>query len=79
MGRLSQGNLLDVKGTDAIEFINQHQVPEDSSATCAAHFCDYRTLIQESHRVRITVGGDRLPHDQDTGSPATNMLKIRLF
>ena len=79
MGRLAQGNSLGIKGTDTIECIHQHQVPKDSSVTHASCSCDCRPLKQESHIVRITVGEDKLPCDQDAVAPAANLLETKIL
>ena len=60
-GRVAQVNFKGVKGIATIELIHQYQVPKESSVTHASYVCDYRPLKQELHKVRITVGGDRLP------------------
>ena len=41
--------------------------------------CDYRPLKEEKHRVRVTVGGDRLPCTQDAGSPAADLLETKIL
>ena len=40
---------------------------------------DYRPLKNEPHRIRITVGGDRLSYQADAGSPAANMLETKVL
>ena len=40
---------------------------------------DYRPLKTQTHRVRITVGGDRLSYPDDAGSPAANMLETKIL
>lgn len=41
--------------------------------------CDYKPLKDEKHRVRMTVGGDRLPCYQDAGSPAADLLETKIL
>ena len=41
--------------------------------------CDYRPLKEEKYRVRITVGGDRLPYHDDAGSPAADLLETKIL
>ena len=76
---MAQGNDFGTKGTDTIDFIHHSEVPEGKSVTYATFVCNYRPLKQESHRIRITVGGDRLPYDDDAGSPAANLLETKIL
>ena len=78
-GRLAQSNNSGVKGTDTIEFIIRKEVPPDKKVTYATMVCDYKPLKDEKHRVRITVGGDRLPCYQDAGSPAADLLETKIL
>ena len=78
-GRLAQGNDFGVRATNTIDFIHKHEVPAGKKVTHASFPCDYRPLKEETHRVRITVGGDRLDCTDDTGSPATNLLETKII
>ena len=51
----------------------------DKAITCVSFVCNYRSLKQEAHRVRITAGGNKLHYDEDTRGPATNLLKIKML
>ena len=79
LGRLAKGLDNRVQFTDAIEFIHRHEVPVGSKVTYANLVCDYRPLKSESNRVRITVGGDRIPYSQDAGSPAVTLIEAKLL
>ena len=78
-GRLAQGNDNNVAYTDTIDFIHQHEVPANRDITYATFVLDYRPLKSEPHRVRITVGGDKLTYLADAGSPAANMLETKIL
>jgi len=78
-GRLAQGNKHGVRSTDTIDFIHKHEVPQDSSVTYASFVLNHKPLKTESHRVRITVGADKLPYDDDAGSPASNLLETKVL
>ena len=78
-GRLAQGNDAGVEHTDTIDFIFSHEVPTHKKVTYATFACDHRPLKDEKWRIRIVVGGDKLPYDSDSGSPATNMLETKLL
>jgi hypothetical protein len=47
--------------------------------TYANAVCDYRPLKDEPYRVRLTVGGDRLPYPADAGAPAATILEAKLL
>jgi hypothetical protein len=73
-GQLAQGfNENTVPGTDTIDFIHQHEVPPDKKVTYDNFICDYHPLKTEPYRVCLTVGGNKLPYNDDAGSPAGSL------
>ena len=78
-GRLAQRNVHGVKGTDTITFIYKGEVPSNKKVTYVSFTCDFRPLKEEQHRVRITVGVDKLDYYDDTGSPANNLLETKIL
>ena len=78
-GRLADGNDAGIKGTQTIVFIPQSMVPSDKKVTYATMVCDYRPLKEEKYRIRITVGGDKLPYNDDAGSPAADLLETKIL
>ena len=78
-GRLAQGNKRGVIGTNTIRFIYRNAVPKDQDVTYATFVCDHKPLKEETHRVRITVGGDRLACPDDTGSPTANIVETKIL
>ena len=79
LGRLSQGFHNRVKAQDAMDFIHKHEVPTHKVVTYANFVCDYRPLKSEPFRVRMTVGGDKLSYDDDTGSPTASLIEAKLL
>ena len=79
LGRLAQGVEDRVIGTDTIDFIPKNKVPHNKKVTYANFICDYRPLKSEPHRVRLTVGGDKLDCEYDAGSPAASLLETKLI
>jgi hypothetical protein len=77
-GRLAQGYET-IIGTDTIEFIPKHEVPPDKKVTYGNFICDIRPLKAEEHRVRLTVGGDKLPYEEDAGAPAASLFETKLL
>jgi len=69
LGRLAQGFKGRVKPQDAMEFIPHSEVPKDRKVTYANFVCDFRPLKSEKHRVRMTIGGDKLEYQDETASP----------
>ena len=54
-----------IKGTDTMEFIKKADVPKHEKVTYANFGCDFRPLKSEKHRVRMTIGGDKLEYADD--------------
>ena len=78
-GRLAQGNYNGVESTDTIDFIPFQQVPTDKKVTYASFACDHRPLKSEPWRVRIVVGGDKLPYHEDANSLAADLLERKIL
>ena len=68
-----------MKGTDTIAFISPQDVPTNQPVTYASFVCDYRPLKQEQYRVRLVVGGDKLPYKDDAGSPTATLIETNLL
>lgn len=60
-------------------FINHFKVPTDKKVTYASFVCDHRPLKDETWRIRLVVGGDKLPYNADSGSPATDLLETKIL
>ena len=41
--------------------------------------CNYRPLKEEKFRVCLTIGGDKLPYDDETASPAADLLETKIL
>jgi hypothetical protein len=67
LGRLAQG-VRDIKGTDAIVFIPPSDIPKERTITYGRLPCDIRPHKAEQHRVRLTVGGDRINYPGETAT-----------
>ena len=76
---LAQGNKYGVSSTNNINFIHRHEVPTDRQVTYSTYACDHNPLKDEELCVWIPVGGDRLTYLDDAGSPAANLLKIKVL
>ena len=84
IGRLSQGigknrPVKDrIKGTNTIFFVHKTQIPCKAKITYANFICDLKPHKAESHRTRLTVGGDRLDYSADPSAPAVGLLDTKI-
>ncbi len=81
-GRLAQG-IKDsrVTGTNTIFFIPKEQVPKDrlKDVTYGSFSCDMKPNKKETHRTRLTAGGDRINYPEDVGTPTADMTLVKTF
>ena len=79
-GRLAQG-LKDgrVKGTNTISFIMKNKIPHDrrKDVTYGSFSCDMKPNKTETHRIRLTAGGDRINYPEDVGTPTADMTLFK--
>jgi hypothetical protein len=79
-GRLAQG-LKDgrVKGTNTISFITKNKIPHDrqKDVTYGSFSCDMKPNKTETHRIRLTAGGDRINYPEDVGTPTADMTLFK--
>jgi hypothetical protein len=75
LGRICQG-ISDVAGTNTAFFIDLHNIPKDRKITYGKLVCDFKPNKTEKHRVRLTVGGNRMDYSGDT---ATSTADITTF
>jgi hypothetical protein len=67
LGRLVQG-VRDIKGTYTIVFIHPSEIPKERTITYGRLVCEIRPQKAEQHRVRLTVGGDRINYPGETAT-----------
>jgi hypothetical protein len=67
-----------IKGTGTLFFITKSQVPKDRKVTYANYVCSIRKQKAETHRVRMTAGGDKLEYPGDPSSPTVSMLNAKI-
>ena len=70
-----------VAGTNTIFFIRRDKVPKDrqKDVTYLSFSCDMKSNKKETHRTRITAGGDRINYPEDVGTPAADMTLVKTF
>ena len=77
-GRLAQGNGR-VDGTNTIFFIPISKIPKGRSATYGRFVTDIKPNKEETHRVRLTVGGDRIDYPGDLHTPTADLTTAKLL
>ena len=67
-----------IQGTGTIFPIRKKDVPQGRKVTYANFVCDIRPQKKESHRTRLTAGGDKLDYPHDASSPAVSVLDAKI-
>ena len=78
-GRLAQGVKTRIKGTNTINFIHRAQVPTGRTVTYARFCANIRPQKEETHRCRITVGGDRIDYPGEVSTKTAGLTTIKLL
>jgi hypothetical protein len=81
-GRLVNGIGGRIKNpTNTIEFISQHQVPEDcrKEVTYGQFVCLVRPEKAEPNQMQFTVGGDRIDYPREVATPTAEMLVAKML
>lgn len=80
LARLSDGRLKgDVKGMQAIEWQHPRHLPYGKTPTYMRVCADYRAQKKDPHRVRCTVGGNRIQYKGPTHTPTADLTLFKLF
>ena len=78
LGRLAQGvGTRMPSGTDTIFFIDKKQVPHDRTVTYGRIVATIRPQKTETHRTRLTVGGDRLDYPGEVSTPTAKLTTAK--
>ena len=77
IGNIFQG-IRGIKGTEKCIFIHRHEVPQEINVTYIRIVCDIRTHKKETHRVRLSVGGNNLTYDDPVSSPTSDLIMTKL-
>ena len=79
LDRLAQGKLGRVKGTNTVFFITKDKVPAGRKVTYGRKQCTLRPTKEEVHRVRLTIGGDRLDYPGDASSQCASIITTKIL
>ena len=69
----------EIKGTNAVRFIRKCEVPSGKTITYANMVCDHRPLKGEKYSVRLTIREDKLLYNDETVSPAADLLETKIL
>ena len=62
-----------------MHFIHRFEKPKDRRATYLRVVIDYRPQKDETHRVRFTVGGDRIDYKGNVSTPAAELPSVKII
>jgi hypothetical protein len=70
-----------VKATNTIFFIRKDQLLKDrmKDVTYGSFICDIKQNKTETHRTRLTAGGDRINYPEDVGTPIADMTLVKIM
>ena len=77
IGILFQG-IRDIEGTNTCFFIHNHEVPQCSKVTYSRIVCDIRPRKNQTHRVKLTVGGDTFSYKGPVSAPTSYLTTAKL-
>ena len=59
-------------------FTTKDNIPKDRKITYANFICNIRPQKPETHRVRLTAGGEKLDYPGDPSYPAVSLLNVKI-
>ncbi len=70
-----------MKATNTIFFIRKDQLLKDrmKDVTYGSFICDIKQNKTETHRTRLTAGGDRINYPEDVGTPIADMTLVKIM
>ena len=77
-GRLTQGNGR-VKGTNTMFSIHHHEMTKNREATYATFVSDIRPQKKETHRTRLTVGGNLINYPGNVSTEAADLTTTKIL
>lgn len=79
IGRLAQGVGGRIKGSNSIFFIRRNQIPPGRKVTYTKLVCDIRPQKAETHRTRMTAGGDKLEYGGNASTHTVDLPTTKLL
>ena len=68
----------DIEGTNTLLFIHKHEVPQGIKVTYSRIVCEIRPQKTETHRVQLTVGGDKVSYEVPVSTPKAYLTTAKL-
>jgi hypothetical protein len=78
LGRICQG-ICDISGTNTAFFVELASIPKDRKITYVKLVCDFKPNKTEKHRVRLTVGGNRLDYNGETATSTADITTFKIL
>jgi hypothetical protein len=78
LGRICQG-IRDIAGTNTAFFVDLANIPKDHKITYGKLVCDLKPNKTEKHRVRLTVGGNRLDYNGETATSTADITTFKIL
>jgi hypothetical protein len=78
LGRICQG-IRDIAETNTAFLVDLTSIPKDRKITYGKLVCDFKPNKTEKHRVRLTVGGDRLENRGDTATSTADITTFKIL
>ena len=80
IGRLAQGKQPDMPtGSNTMHFLDHRDLPAGCTATYVRIVAAIKMHKVETHRIRFTVGGDRIDYKGKVSTPTANLETIKLL
>ena len=80
LGRLANGlPHSNIVGTNTIEFVPLEDIPKSKTITYGRLVVDIQPQKQETHRTRLTVGGNMIHYDNNTSTPTADLVTIKVL
>jgi hypothetical protein len=80
IGRLAQGFGSRIpQGTDTMHFIHPSAMPSDRTATYLRIVAAHKPNKSEPHRIRFTVGGDRIVYAGKVSTPTADITTVKIL
>ena len=78
LGRLAQGVGTRMRsGTNTVFYVHPSKIPDGKKVTYAKLVADLRPLKEETHRVRVTIGGDKLTYEGPTATYSASLVFVK--
>jgi hypothetical protein len=78
LGRICQG-IQEIAGTNTALFIDLKSIRKNRKITYGKLVCDFKPHKNENHRVRLTVGGDRLNYSGETATSTADTTTFKIL